>query len=318
MRALVLLTFLLLAAFAQESRGSLTLYVAGAQLPDVNALLQGFRAEEPGIEVKVFRSGAGEVSAKIRAELEAGNPQPDLIWLVGEGLFRELSQKNLLRRVPPTYPGLPPQYVYEGGKYYEVRLLHNVLAINTKALPKEEWPHQWKDLTQPRYRGRVALADPNYSGPALIALGSLSKRYGFGYIENLKANGVQVEQSNPVLQQKLARGEYAIALTNDYGVRQEQEKGAPLAIVYPQDGLIFAPTPIGIPTWSKNPALATKFLAFLLSPRGQAIFAERGYYPVMPGAPRPQGAPASLISLRGEEPSAELLSRFNALFGLRR
>ncbi len=48
MRVLVLITFLLLAGFAQVSRVSLAPYVAGAQLPDVNALLQGFRAEEPG------------------------------------------------------------------------------------------------------------------------------------------------------------------------------------------------------------------------------------------------------------------------------
>lgn len=238
--------------------------------------------------MKVFRSGAGEVAAKLRPELEAGNLQPDLIWVVREGLFRELGQKGLLRRVPPTFPGLPPQYVYEGGKYYEVRLLQNVLAINTKVLPKEQWPRFWKDLVKPLYKDRLAMADPNYSGPTLIALGALSQRYGLGYFESLRTNGMRVEQSNPVLQQKLARGEYAIALTNDYGVRQELEKGAPLAIVYPQDGVIFAPTPIGIPTWSKNPALAKRFLTFLLSPKGQAIFAERGYYPVMPGVPRPK------------------------------
>ncbi|PZA05996.1 MULTISPECIES: ABC transporter substrate-binding protein [unclassified Meiothermus] len=317
MRCLFLLAFLPL-AFAQVSKSSLTLYVAGAQLPDVNALLEGFRSVEPGVEVKVFRSGAGEVAAKLRAELEAGNPQPDLIWLVGEGLFRELSQKNLLRRVPPTFPGLPLQYVYEGGKYYEVRLLYNVLAVNTRALPEEQWPRLWTDLSRPRYKGRIAMADPNYSGPALMALGALGRRYGLSYFEGLGANGMQVEQSNPVLQQKLARGEYAIALTNDYGVRQELEKGAPLAIVYPQDGAILAPTPIGIPTWSKNPLMAERFLAFLLSPKGQAIFAERGYYPVMPDAPRPKGAPARLVSLRGEEASPDLLERFNALFNLRR
>ncbi|MGC8967972.1 MAG: ABC transporter substrate-binding protein [Thermus sp.] len=292
--------------------------MAGAQLPDVNALLQGFRAVEPGVEVKVFRSGTGEVVAKVRAELEAGNPQPDLIWVVGEGLFRELSAKGLLHRIPPSFPGLPPQYVYEGGKYYEVRLLHNILAVNTKVLPKEAWPKLWQDLTKPAFRDRVVMADPNYSGPALVALGTLAKRFGFGYFEALKANGLKVEASNPVLQQKLARGEYALALTNDYGVRQEIAKGAPLAIVYPKDGLIFAPTPIGIPTWSKNPALAQRFLAFLLSPRGQATFAELGYMPVMPDAPKPAGVPANLVSLRGEEASPEVLERFNALMGLRR
>mgnify|MGYP003503676257 FL=1 len=78
----------------------------------------------------------------------------------------------------------------------------------------------------------MASADPNYSGPALIPQGNLAPRYGFAHFEALKANGLAIEQSNPVLQQKLARGEYAIALTNDYGVRQEMEKGMSLFFTF--------------------------------------------------------------------------------------
>lgn len=298
------------------AKDQITLYVAGAQLPDVQALVEGFNQVYPEVGVRVFRSGAGEVVAKLRAELEAGNPQPDLIWLVGEGFFRELSQKGLLRRIPPTFPGLPPQYVYEGGRYYEVRLLHNVIAVHAQRVPS--LPQTWADLTQEAYRGKVVMADPNFSGPALVALGYLSRRYGFGLFEALKRNGMTVEQSNPVLQQKLARGEYALAITNDYGVRQEMAKGAPLRIVYPRDGVILAPTPIGIPTWSRRPDLAEKFLRFLLSEKGQRLFVERGYLPVLPSIPGPKDVPMALTSVRGQEAPPEVLERFNALFGLRR
>lgn len=240
-----------------QAQESLTLYAAGAQLPDLNALVEAFKITNPGVEIKLFRSGAGEVITKLRAELEAGNHQPDLIWLVGTQFFQELSTKGLLRRVPPT------------GKYYEVRFLYNILVVNRNRLPKP--PSSWQELTNPEYRSLVVMADPNYSGPALAALGTLTERYGFGYFEALKANGLRVEQSNPLLQQKLAQGEYALAITNDYGVRQEIAKGSPLSVVYPSDGAILAPTPIGIPTWSKNPALAEKFLRFLLSDRGQRV-----------------------------------------------
>lgn len=298
-----------------QAQESLTLYAAGAQLPDLSALVEAFKTTNPGVEIKLFRSGAGEVITKLRAELEAGNPQPDLIWLVGTQFFQELSTKGLLRRVPPTMPGFPLRFAYEGGKYYEVRFLYNILAVNRNRLPKP--PSSWRELTNPEYRGLVVMADPNYSGPALAALGTLTERYGFGYFEALKANGLRVEQSNPLLQQKLAQGEYALAITNDYGVRQEIAKGSPLSIVYPSDGAILAPTPIGIPTWSKNPALAEKFLRFLLSDRGQQVFAERGYYPVLAGSPGPQGGPLKILSMQAKGVSAELLSRFNALFGLR-
>lgn len=78
------------------------------------------------------------------------------------------------------------------------------------------------------------------------------------------------------------------------------------------------PTPLAIPTWSRNPQLAERFLRFLLSPKAQTIFAERGYYPVMPQAPKPKGAPEKVVAVRARFADQETLGRFNALFGLRR
>ncbi|GAA6732205.1 MULTISPECIES: extracellular solute-binding protein [Thermus] len=241
---LAFLAFLTLPLAWCQDAGTLTLYVSGAQLPDVQAIVRGFNQIYPQVEVRVFRSGAGEVAAKIRAELEAGNPQPDLIWSVGKGLFHELRQRGLLRRVAPTFPSLPPQYVYEGGYYYEVRLLHIIIAVNPKKVPTP--PTTWADLTRPAYRDLVVMADPHW--PAPVALGHLTERYGFPFWQGLKANGLAIEAPNPVLQQKLARGEYGLAITNDYGVQKLLAARAPLTLVYPKDGAVYAPTPVGIPT----------------------------------------------------------------------
>ncbi|GAB5602354.1 ABC transporter substrate-binding protein [Thermus sp. FJN-A] len=297
------------------AQGSLTLYTSEI-LADVNALVEAFRRENPGVEVKVFRSGTGEVVAKVRAELEAGNPQADLLWFANEEFLKELAAKGLLRRVPPTVPGYPVQYAPGGGLYHEVRLLYNVFGVNRQRV--RELPTRWQDLLKPAYRGLLAMPDPNYSGAALATVGTLAARFGFDFLARLKAQGLQVEQSNPVLQQKLARGEYGLAITTDFGLRQEAAKGAPLEVVYPRDGAILVPTPVAIPTWSKSPELAARFLRFLLSPEAQRLFAERGYYPVMPGAPRPKGAPERAVGLSARFADAATLARFNELFGLRR
>lgn len=300
------------AALAQST---LTLYTS-TLLADVNALVEAFQARNPGVRVQVFRSGSGEVIAKLRAELEAGNPQPDLVWLASEEFLAELAQKGLLRRVPPTTPGFPVQFAYRGGLYYDVRLQYNAIAVNTQRVKNP--PRLWQDLLRPEYRGLLAMPDPNFSGAASVAVGTLAGRLGWEFFEGLKAQGLQVEQSNPVLQQKLARGEYGLAITLDYGVRQEIARGAPLTVIYPRDGAILVPTPIGVTSWSKNPELAVRFLSFLLSLEGQRIFVERGYYAVIPGVPTPAGAPEKVNALKGQEATLPLLNRFNALFGLRR
>lgn len=297
------------------AQGGLTLYTSEVAV-DVNALVTAFQRENPGVEVKVFRSGTGEVVAKLRAELEAGNPQPDLIWFANEDFLKELAAKGLLRRVPPTVHGYPLQYAPGGGMYYEVRLLYNAFGVNRQKV--RTVPRAWQDLLRPEYRGMVAMPDPNYSGGALATVGTLAARLGFGYFSRLKENGLKVETSNPVLQQKLARGEYGVAITTDFGLRQEAAKGAPLEVVYPRDGAILVPTPIAVTAWSKRPEFAERFLRFLLSPEAQRIFAERGYYPVMPQAPKPKGAPEQVVGLRARFADTATLERFNALFGLRR
>ncbi|MGC8967973.1 MAG: ABC transporter substrate-binding protein [Thermus sp.] len=305
---------LLLAGFGL-AQGSLTLYTSEV-LGDVNALVEAFRAKNPGVEVKVFRSGTGEVVAKVRAELEAGNPKADLLWFANEDFMKELAAKGLLMRVPPAVPSYPLQYASGGGLYYEVRLLYNVFGVNRNRVAQP--PALWQDLLKPAYRDLVAMPDPNFSGAALATLGTLASRLGFDYFVRLKENGLKIEQSNPVLQQKLARGEYGVSITTDFGLRQEIAKGAPLEVVYPKDGAILVPTPVAVTSWSKSPELAKLFLRFLLSPEAQRIFAERGYYPVMPDAPKPKGAPEKVVGLRARFADPATLDRFNQLMGLRR
>jgi iron(III) transport system substrate-binding protein len=310
-----LATWFLLAFGFGLAQGSLTLYTSEV-LGDVNALVEAFRKENPGVEVKVFRSGTGEVVAKLRAELEAGNPQPDLIWVANEDFFKQLAAKGQLRREPPSVSGYPVQYAPGGGLYYEVRLLYNVFGVNRQVVRQP--PNTWQDLLRPEYRGTVAMPDPNFSGAALATLGTLASRQGLDYFVRLKENGLKIEQSNPVLQQKLAQGEYGVSITTDFGLRQEAAKGAPLEVVYPKDGAILVPTPIAVTSWSKSPELARRFLRFLLSPEAQRIFAERGYYPVMPDAPKPKGAPEKVVGLRARFADPATVDRFNQLMGLRR
>ena len=45
--------------------------------------------------------------------------------------FQRLSRKDRLFRVAPTFSGSSATNAYEGGKYFEVRKLFNVIAINT-------------------------------------------------------------------------------------------------------------------------------------------------------------------------------------------
>ncbi|WP_029479516.1 ABC transporter substrate-binding protein [Deinococcus frigens] len=298
--------------------GTLTLYTSEVQA-DVQAQVDAFKKLYPRAEVQLFRSGTGEVTAKLNAELEAGNSQADLLWVADQTYFDTLSKRTLLEKLDLSGLNVPGNAVY-GGTYAEVRKLYNVIGVNTNVLKTA--PKSFADLKQPAYQNKLAMPNPLFSGGALSTAGTLAQRLGWDYFDALAKNGMKIEQSNPITTTKLIGGEYGAALLVDYALRREAAKGAPIQIVYPTEGAILVPTPIGVLKSSKNKALAQAFVRFLYSPAAQTNFSRLSYVPVMPSAPRPAGVPASVPTLPSAAAyiaanKAEIGQRFSALFDLK-
>ncbi|WP_420595995.1 extracellular solute-binding protein [Deinococcus sp.] len=298
--------------------GTLTLYTSEVQA-DVQTQVDAFKQRYPKVNVQLFRSGTGEVTAKLNAELDAGNPQADLVWVADQTYFDTLSKRNLLDMLDLSGLNVPGSAVY-GGTYAEVRKLYNVIGVNTDVL--KTVPKSFADLKQPGYHNKLAMPNPLFSGGALSTAGTLAQRLGWDYFDALAKNGMKIEQSNPITTTKLIGGEYGAALLVDYALRREAAKGAPIQIVYPSEGAILVPTPIGVLNSSKNKALAQAFVRFLYSPAAQANFSKLSYVPVMPGAPRPAGVPANVPTLPSAAGyiaanKAEIGERFSALFNLK-
>ncbi len=181
--AAIVLVALACVAFAAPA-SAMTLYTSEV-LPDVQTLiLDAFQKEHPGMEVKVFRTGSGEVAAKVRAELEARNPQADAVVDVPIRLFFEFlaGRPGAAAEPPSRLRAIRSNYSYQDGAYHEVRLIYNVIAVNTRQLGSLPRPGDWRDLIKPEYRGTIAMPDPNYSGgPLALSARFMTKRYGFDF-----------------------------------------------------------------------------------------------------------------------------------------
>ncbi|WP_407572605.1 ABC transporter substrate-binding protein [Deinococcus altitudinis] len=306
-------------AGAQTLSGTVTLYTSEV-LPDVQVQIDGFRKLNPKVDVKVFRSGTGEVTAKLNAELAAGNVQADLLWVADPTYFDGLAKKTLLEPLNVRGVRAPSSALYGGGTYAEVRKLYNVIGVNTKVV--STLPKGFADLRKPEYRNKLAMPSPLFSGGALATAGTLSRTYGWAYFQSLAANGLRIEQSNPITTTKLIGGEYGAAILVDYSLRREAAKGAPIAVVYPREGAILVSTPIAVLRSSPNKAAAQAFVRYLYSAEGQANFSKLDYLPVVPGAPRPAGVPAAIFTLPSADAyiaqnKADISARFSALFNLK-
>jgi iron(III) transport system substrate-binding protein len=320
-RALAILLGLLLAeAGTALAQGPVTLYTSESQ-DKVNEMKADFEKRHPGVSLNIYRSGTQVVIGKLQAEKQAGAIQADLLWMADIEYFAQLARENRLQPYqPPDATRVPAKFHYEGGRYHEVRLIFNTVGFNT--LRVKERPLSWKDLADPRYKGKVGMASPFYSGAAFSTLGTLVPQPGFGwdYFRRLRDNAVVVEQSNGTVAQKLATGEFQIASVVDFFLRDMKAKGSPVDHVWPREGAILIPTPIGILQGAKNLAGAQAFLRYLYSTEGQRLFVEQGYVPVLPGVEGPRGLPPEKLDILPTDEGyiathrEELKARYRELF----
>lgn len=184
-------------------------------------------------------------------------------------------------------------------------ILFNRDVLNEIGERKE--PETWDDLTDPVFRGFLALADPAKSGSAAKAFELILQQkmqdaqaqgvrdparegwvLGLRLIQRLSGNARYFTDSSGKIGLEVARGEAAAGMVIDsYGrtIRDsvQDEKGySRVGFVMPKGGTSLSVDPIAMLRGAEDPLLATAFMSYLLSAEGQALWA---LPPGVPGGP---------------------------------
>lgn len=287
----LILGFVTLMVIGVAGKEVLMLYTS-TPIEIMTELEKAFETAHPDIDLQVFRSGTGTIAAKIAAERAAGKILADLIWVAEYTYLEELkSQGLLLRYESPEAANIPDLLIDPDRYYYGARIFALVIAYNTTLVQNP--PRTWTDLLNPRWRGELITANPQYSGSNAIAAAVLGMEYGLDFFRGLAANNTAVVQGNSQVVTEVAAGAYSVGLTLDNMVRSLQLQGSPIALVYPDDGAVFLPSPIGIFAGTQREEAAKKFVDYVLSAEGQRALVRIGaYIPARLDVEGPAGAPS--------------------------
>ena len=168
-----------------------------------------------------------------------------------------------------------------------------VLIVNTKLLPKEsDRPASLLDLTDPKWMGRIVMAKPQFGTTATQAaclFEVLGPDAAKAFYRALKANGVTLVAGNKQVAQGVARGDFAVGLTDTDDALIELNEGRPVAIVFPDRnghsqhsrmGVLYIPNTLAVVKGCPNTAGARKLVDFLLRPETEAKLAEGGGFQI--------------------------------------
>ena len=228
-------------ALAQE--GKLVLYTSQPQT-DAQQTLDAFKARYPRVDVSFVRDGTPRVMAKLRAEIEAGQPQADVLLIADsvtmEGLKKE---RRLLAHDKADLSAYPPGIHDKDKHWFATKLITTGIVYNTKAPLK---PASWLDLTKAEAKGLIAMPSPLASGAAMIHAVTLTSNLaqGWKYYEALRQNGALASGGNGDVLKQVAGGEKLYGMIVDFMPIREKAKGAPVEFVFPSDGVSAVSEPV--------------------------------------------------------------------------
>lgn len=276
--------------------GKLMIYTS--MFPDIiEAVKPELKKAFPNLDVQWFQAGSEQVMTKLAGEIEAKKIQADVLMVSDPGYYITLKEKNLLLKFDaPNRKFVGEKYKDTEGYWTGVRLSYMLIAYNTTKVKPEEAPKTFKDLTDPKWKDKLSMANPLLSGSILTVAADLSQRYGWDYFKALKANGLKIEGGNTAVQNKLITGEYFVGIIGEENILKVSAKGEPLKVAYPTDGAVILPSPIAIFTNTQNPEAAKAVTDWWLSKDGQQAIVTKGWmHSVRDDVPPPQGAPDKAV-----------------------
>jgi len=318
-------------AFAQDARveaakkeGKVVWYTSLA-LPSAEKVAKLFEAAYPGIKVEVHRTGSQRILQRVMQELQANLKLVDVIHTSDAGHFVLLKEKKLLMKYTPAgVDPFPAGFKDRDGYYYGLRATVNVIAYNTKLVPAAEAPTGWKDLLDPKWKGKLVTAHPGYSGVISTHVLALVRLHGWDYFKQLAQNKLMLVQSAVDPAGVVASGERLVAVNGgDYYYYQMKKKGNPIEVVYPKEGVPLVVSPTAIASFAPHPNAAKLFTDFTFSRELQQVMADsEGLYTGHPEVKYPSDKPKlSELKLLPVDPeelekrNEEIKNRFIEFFG---
>jgi iron(III) transport system substrate-binding protein len=309
---------------AAKKEGKVVWYTS-LVLPSAEKVAKLFEAQYPGIKVEVHRTGSQRILQRVMQELQANIKNVDVIHTSDAGHFVLLKEKKLLAHYTPAgVEKFPAGFKDKDGYYFGLRATVNVITYNTKLVSAAEAPKTWKDLLDPKWKGKLVTAHPGYSGVIATHVLALEHMLGWDYFKQLAQNKPMIVQSANDPGTTVASGERVVGVNGgEYSAYQLKKKGNPIEIVYPREGVSLVVSPTAIASFAPHPNAAKLFTDFTFTRECQQVMADsEGLYTGHPDVKYPGDKPKlselKLLSVEAEElekRNEEIKKRFVEFFG---
>jgi iron(III) transport system substrate-binding protein len=253
---------------AAKREGNLTWYISHVATELAEKIGREFTAKHPGVSVNVVRSTNAVIWQRLNQDLKVRAQNCDVYSGTEIGQYIELKSKGLLLQYASANAAkLSPDLTMKGSDgYYQTTSAGLIgLGYNSDRVAEGDRPKDWPDLLDPKFKDRVALGHPGFSGYVGIWVIMMQKLYGWNYFEKMNANNPQIGRSIQDALTNIVSGERTVGAVSLPEFIVSKRRGNPVDVAYPTTGTVLLVNPSGILKDSKNPNAAKLFIEYLMS-----------------------------------------------------
>lgn len=274
-------------------------------------------AAKYGVKLEFLVVSRGlELTQRLVTERRAGLFTADVIVTGATTIITTMKPEGFLDAIEPLLilPEVRDPKVWRGGSPFLdkerktsplIAYYNRYLARNTE-LVKEGDVKSYRDLLDPRWKGKIIMNDPTISGSANSFIGLVTKAWGpestRDFLRQLVKQEPSITRDRRVQVEALARGKFPLSLASSAEpIAEFMSIGAPIAYVKVKEGgsVTASSGVVAIPSQRPHPNATIVFLNWLLGKEGIAVFATAfgqpgsrldlpyktapGYFPPEPG-----------------------------------
>ena len=305
---------------AAQAEGSLEFY---ANITSIDPVLEAF-AEEYGVTANYTRISTEGFAATLLTEFQAGR-QVASVLQGALPLLEILKEFGLLQPYEsPVAAGYPEWSRDPDGMIQQFGIEYVALIYNTDLVAPEDVPTSYMDLTDPKWAGKIVMANPASHATTIQWLVGLKDNNVFGsedawweFVNGLAANRPMLVASFGPTPGPIASGEMSIGISMPKYIVTLAP--APLDWARVAEPMFGTPRGIALAAGAPSPNAGKLFIDFWLGEETNTILAEQvGEYVLAPGIYPPidgidQATVLPLASMTDEE-IAEWGARFEEVF----
>jgi len=263
---------------------------AGVQSRD--SLTKPFE-DKYGIRVEFFGASGRELSPRIMAERRARQFRWDvfvhgtttgLTVMIPAGAFEPLRPALILPEVTDSkkWRGDGLELLGKGGQLAVMTpFQRGTIFVNTKLVDPKVFK-SYKDLLDPKWKGKMAVDDPTKPGPgqATFTFFFLHPELGSGFIRALAKQNLIMRRDYTTQADELGHGRFPVLIgTADFVVERRIRQKVPIAVVDPRqlkEGSDVSPANGAAALYkdAPHPNAAKVYINWLLSKDGQSYFSK--------------------------------------------